>query len=187
MTQQQTPAESRARIKQRRDALEADKAQSDSRILCDRLFIHRDLHRWHHIGIYLAVGNEVNLESFIKECWLQGKTLYAPKIGADKALHFHLYTADGELIRNRFGILEPTSPISHPVEQFDALIVPGVCFDKSGHRIGMGAGYYDRLLDYKIDKPYLKPYLIGVCYDFQVIDSISPEPWDVAMDEVLTP
>lgn len=179
--------ELRHRIKQQREQLDPDKAQSDSRLICDQLMIHRDLHRWQHIGIYLALGNEVDLASFIKECWAQDKTVYAPKITADKTLQFHLYAPHGDVVRNRYGILEPTSPISHPVEQFDALIVPGVCFDQTGNRIGMGAGYYDRLLNYKTAKPYLKPYLIGVAYGFQVIDSISPEPWDVAMDQVITP
>ena len=170
-----------------RDQLDLDKAQSDSRIVCDKLLLHPKFSKWQHIGIYLGFKNELNLDSFIQHCWQADKTLYAPKVNTDQTMQFLYYAPHAELLKNKFGILEPTSPIAHPIEQFDALIVPGVAFDRIGNRIGMGAGYYDKALAFKVQQPHLKPYLIGVSYDFQIIDSITPSPWDVPVNAILTP
>lgn len=181
----QTTQTIRERVKARRALLSPEDAQSDSRLICDRLLIYPDFDRWQHIGIYLAVRNEVDLSSFIDECVRQNKTLYAPKLQAHGTMQFHLFTSIAETIENQYGIREPVSPVAHSVESLDALIVPGVCFDTEGHRIGMGGGYYDKLLHYKREKPYSKPYLMGVAYDFQKLEHITPNPWDVKMDDVI--
>lgn len=183
----QAVADIRQTIKAQRAALSIDKVQSDSRLACDRLIIHPCFKRWQHIGGYLAHQTELQLDSFIQYCWQQEKYVYAPKIGAKESLQFSLYSPQADLIKNQFGILEPSSPTVYPVQELDVLIVPGVVFDKSGNRVGMGKGYYDRLLEYKTMTPYIKPYLIGIGYDFQLIDSLQPETWDIPMNEVITP
>ena len=62
----------------------------------------------------------------------------------------------------------------------DAAIVPGVAFSKNGVRLGFGLGVYDKLL---ADSSAVK---IGLCYDFQVIDSLVPESHDVKMNYVVS-
>ena len=62
------------------------------------------------------------------------------------------------------------------------VIVPGIVFDKNGHRIGYGYGYYDRFF-HKLDANVKK---IGFAFDFQVVDKIPEEQHDVPMDVVIT-
>ena len=59
-------------------------------------------------------------------------------------------------------------------------VIPGICFSKDGKRIGFGSGFYDEWL---AGQPGL---FIGVAYDVQIIETITPEPFDIPMDVVLT-
>lgn len=65
----------------------------------------------------------------------------------------------------------------HPL---DLIVVPGIAFDKRGYRIGFGKGYYDRFLS---DYTGIK---VGFAYDFQVLESIPHESWDIAMNYIVT-
>ena len=58
-------------------------------------------------------------------------------------------------------------------------VIPGMAFDREGHRLGRGKGYYDRFLN------RVKTYKIGVCFDFQMMDQLPHDPHDVMMDEII--
>lgn len=62
----------------------------------------------------------------------------------------------------------------------DVILVPGLAFSKDRHRLGRGGGFFDRLLAGRA-KPSFK---IGVCFSFQLLDSIPQEPHDMLMDAV---
>lgn len=64
-------------------------------------------------------------------------------------------------------------------------LVPGIAFDKNGSRLGRGLGYYDRLLAHVRLKA--KPQVVGVCFDFQVLDALPCEPHDQKMNWICTP
>ena len=64
--------------------------------------------------------------------------------------------------------------------KFDLCIVPGVAFDKTGHRIGFGGGYFDRLLK------KTRAATIGLAYEFQIIDKVPVTAYDVAVDYIVT-
>lgn len=59
-------------------------------------------------------------------------------------------------------------------------IIPGICFSKDCKRIGFGAGFYDEWLAGQ------QGLFIAVAYDVQMIETITPEPFDIPMDIVLT-
>ena len=61
--------------------------------------------------------------------------------------------------------------------------MPLVAFDRAGNRLGQGGGYYDRALAGPSD---LRPVTIGVAHAFQQVESVPVEPWDVALDAVVT-
>ncbi|HQG08910.1 MAG TPA: 5-formyltetrahydrofolate cyclo-ligase, partial [Dysgonamonadaceae bacterium] len=64
-------------------------------------------------------------------------------------------------------------------DSIDLIIVPGVAFDRKLNRLGRGKGYYDRLLS------QLKSPKIGICFDFQLLESIPVEDWDIKMDMIV--
>jgi 5-formyltetrahydrofolate cyclo-ligase len=86
-------------------------------------------------------------------------------------------------VAGRFGILTPPGDDRIGVESLDAVVVPLVAFDSRCNRAGHGRGYYDRTLGAVTSRPRL----IGVGYDFQELDPWTPQPWDVAMDVIVTP
>ncbi|MBS3138867.1 5-formyltetrahydrofolate cyclo-ligase [Candidatus Woesearchaeota archaeon] len=79
-----------------------------------------------------------------------------------------------------YDILEPKKMRLILPEQVDLFIVPGIAFDNKCSRIGYGQGYYDKLLS-TTRKPK-----VGLAYSFQMVESISAEPTDIAMDKVIT-
>jgi 5-formyltetrahydrofolate cyclo-ligase len=91
---------------------------------------------------------------------------------------------------NAFGIAEPAHGARGrlPVRHLDTILVPLVGFDAQGHRLGMGAGYYDRALRPRRDRaqPFRRPRLVGVAYSVQQVARLDPAPWDVALDLVVT-
>jgi 5-formyltetrahydrofolate cyclo-ligase len=92
---------------------------------------------------------------------------------------------DQDIRPNRYGIPEPQSRrgLLHASE-LDYLLIPLVAFDRAGHRLGMGGGYYDRALaSLRNWKPML---LIGVAHDLQEVQELAPEPWDIKLDGVVT-
>lgn len=70
----------------------------------------------------------------------------------------------------------------HLPDAIDLILVPGVAFSKDHHRLGRGGGFFDRLLAGRA----ANAFKIGVCFAFQVLDSIPTEGHDVAMDAVIT-
>jgi 5-formyltetrahydrofolate cyclo-ligase len=68
-------------------------------------------------------------------------------------------------------------------DEMDLFIIPGVAFDKSGNRLGMGGGYFDRLLALASSKSTL----LGLAYGFQVLAHLPSEPHDIPMHHVMTP
>jgi 5-formyltetrahydrofolate cyclo-ligase len=94
----------------------------------------------------------------------------------------HEYTgADSLQPSEPYGILEPTTPELSIINcQLLIAIVPGMAFDKQGHRLGRGKGYYDRFLS-RIPNIYK----IGVCFPFQLVESVLSEKTDILMDEVI--
>ncbi len=87
-----------------------------------------------------------------------------------------------ELIRKKNIILitqsADTAPVIPPVEA--VIIVPGIAFDKEGHRLGRGKGYYDKYLSL-LDKNYK----IGICFPWQITENIPLDSHDMCVDEVI--
>lgn len=113
----------------------------------------------------------------------QGAQLALPVImGRDQPLVFRAWNADAQLLRGQFGIMEP-SPQS-PAVLPDVVLVPLAAFDRLGHRIGYGAGHYDRTFEQLRAAKSITA--IGIAYDVQEIDAVPAEPHDVQLDYVLT-
>lgn len=71
--------------------------------------------------------------------------------------------------------------------ELDVIICPLVAVDLSGNRMGMGGGFYDTTLGKSYQAGLKKPLKIGWCYDFQVVEQLQRQAWDVPLDGLITP
>ena len=71
--------------------------------------------------------------------------------------------------------------------ELDVIICPLTAVDKNGNRMGMGGGFYDTTLGKSYQSGAKKPLKIGWCYDFQVVEQLQRQPWDVPLDGLITP
>jgi len=144
-----------------------------------------------NIGTYHSVKGEANPADLIHKAQREKaeKVFYLPVLSSDKqqGLLFGQLTPTTKFKNNRFAILEPIFEESDLVsgEQLDLVLIPLLGFDKNGNRLGMGGGFYDRCFAFKKDKKN-KTILMGFAYDFQEIDELKPETWDVRLDLIAT-
>ena len=86
-----------------------------------------------------------------------------------------------------FSVLKVRLDDSRSLAEAMALVVaPLVAFDRAGHRLGMGGGWYDRSFAFRRLQP-APPWLVGAAFDEQQVDAIAAESWDVPLDAVCTP
>jgi 5-formyltetrahydrofolate cyclo-ligase len=144
--------------------------------------------RW--IAGYLPFDGELDSLPAMQRAGAAGKNLCLPMIdprrrGKMTLGHFH---RSGVLLLNRFGILEPCRRMTTrvPLRRIDIVLMPLVGFDEQGNRLGMGAGYYDRFLRRRTRGQWRRPLLVGLAFELQRTEQIPPEPWDVAMDLIIT-
>lgn len=145
------------------------------------------------IGIYIAADGEISPDRIGDEFNTIGWSIWVPVVEAGSHMTFAPLGVGEELTPNRFGIPEPVAPIDRiHATDLEIVVVPCVAMDHSGNRLGMGAGFYDRALSAASGVsggsavPSSRPLRIGVGFDFQLVDRLDPDPWDIPMDVVIT-
>lgn len=144
-----------------------------------------------NIAFYLPSDGEISLQFLISLAWLSHKTCYLPVIKNNNKMEFARFSRGDKLICNKYNIREPQKKsVRIPERNLDLILLPLVAFDEACHRLGMGGGYYDRILYFKHkfnrSNKYMKPTLIGVAHDFQRCDTIPTETWDIAVNHIVT-
>lgn len=130
----------------------------------------------HTILLYHSLKDEVNTHNFIKK-WAYKKKILLPVV-VGESLELRVYSSSEDLKKGSYGIYEPTGERFYDYKAIDVAIIPGVAFDRNMHRLGRGKGYYDRLL------PHISAFKIGICFPFQIIESIPSEQLDINMDMI---
>ena len=129
------------------------------------------------VMLYSSLPDEVRTTAFI-ERWRNRKRIILPTVVGDDIVPVEL-TPDTPFAVGDFNILEPQNrPYTGG---YDLIVVPGMAFDRAGNRLGRGKGYYDRFLSQHPNVPK-----IGICFGFQMVDSVPTEANDIRMDKVLT-
>jgi len=182
----------RRRLRQLRRALPAGARTRAERDIARALRHLRVFRPGARIGVYLAVRGEANITSSLDAARSAGATLYAPRITSRRrsTMVFVPLAPHGGTVNNVFGIAEPRARAGQrqPVTHLDAILVPLVGFDRRGHRLGMGAGFYDRALQRRQDasRAWKRPRLIGVAFALQELPAIDAASWDVGLDCIVT-
>lgn len=137
--------------------------------------------------IYWPIQGELDVEPLVRELWDRGVRVLMPRCRPDAFGEMDIACAacEDDLMEGTFSIMEPDSEKCPPLDTCcpDIAIVPAVCFDRRGYRLGYGGGYYDRLLASSDMKCSL---VIGVGYDFQLVEQLPTQPWDMPVDIVCT-
>jgi 5-formyltetrahydrofolate cyclo-ligase len=140
----------------------------------------RACRRWQprHVALYLGLAEEIDTRPLIAA--LRGARLYVPRIGRDGSMRFTRLAPP--LVANRYGIPEPAL-LRRPA-RLDLIVLPLVGFDASGARLGMGGGYYDRLL--ARPRACRRPLRVGFAFAAQQVRAVPVGRHDARLDAVVT-
>ena len=130
-----------------------------------------------NILCYYSFGNEICTVDYFND---KSKNWYLPKIEGDNLLVCK-YEPDN-LKKNQYGILEPINEPIKNLSILDLIIIPALCADKKGYRLGYGKGFYDRFLK-KLNSAPVK--IVLTCEDL-LFDDVCPESFDEKCDIIVT-
>jgi 5-formyltetrahydrofolate cyclo-ligase len=181
-SEQQTKAMLRNAALAKRDAMPPDKRTAAAEIIAARPF-PLDVKRGTIISGFMPMKSEINPLPLMRKLAAAGAQLALPKIqGRGKPLMMRAYKFGDELLRGQWDIREPKPDASEVAP--DILIVPLACFDRAGHRIGFGAGYYDMTITaLRAKKPVTA---VGIAFAAQEIPRVPATQRDARLDLVLT-
>lgn len=128
---------------------------------------------------YLPYNQEVRTVPMLRRALEEGKRVAVPKVYGDDMKFIYLDDLS-QVAKGYAGIPEPVA--DGPVAQDETALVlmPGLAFDRAGHRIGYGGGFYDKFLAGEPHHP-----TVALCYDFQVMDRLETEEFDIPVDLVI--
>ena len=175
----------RQTLRARRNAMNTQEQQSAAFNLAKQLECLPELQAATTIAAYLANDGEIDPQAFLKTCWDQHKIVCLPILHPFCKGHliFQRYHPKTPMTVNRYGISEPVLDCSQiiPVQHIELVLAPLVGFDTSGHRMGMGGGFYDRTFAHQ------HPPLIGLAHDCQEVPNLNVDSWDIPMQKIITP
>jgi 5-formyltetrahydrofolate cyclo-ligase len=144
-------------------------------------------HRPATIAAFWAFDGEPGLLPTLELSSRQGTQIVLPVVinsPAGKTLIFRQWSPDTVMKTNSFGIPEPEDTPEVLLSDIDLILIPLVGWDETGGRLGMGAGFYDRVL-----QPFSQsdtPIRTGVAYQLQKVATVPDEPWDIRLHRVLS-
>lgn len=178
----------RRRMRQRRNSLsplEQERAsQSLGRLLPRQPFFLRSK----RMAFYLASDGEIDPGYAMQTALHRSKLCFLPVLHPRMPgrLWFRRVKSDSYLEANRFGIPEPQRGRLMPGAGLDLVLMPLVAFDRSGGRLGMGAGFYDRTFAFKTRDTRQSPLLIGLAHSCQEAERLPMKSWDIPLAAVVT-
>jgi 5-formyltetrahydrofolate cyclo-ligase len=177
-------AELRKRLRGLRATTPARACEERSRLIVEQLVAHEVFTSAKSVALFWPMEGrrEVDLRAFDEALRARGVAVYYPAIDAESGtMDFKRVDDVADLAEAGYGFAEPRADA--PVAQaLDVIVVPAVAVDPVGHRIGYGAGFYDRILP-RFAPPAVS---VAVAYDFQLIAEVPVTDGDVPVDWVIT-
>lgn len=179
---------SRKKLQQQRANLTLNEQKVASAIITERLSHHPLFLQSRTIAGYIAIQQEIDPSALIQKAWHNKQTCYLPILQGQQLI-FCAYQADTLLKKNRFNIPEPPLSLDACIapDTIDLVLVPLVGFTEKGQRLGMGAGFYDRSFAFLLHSPQsIRPFLLGLAYEWQKLASFNERSWDVPLNAIMT-
>lgn len=169
----------RAKIREQKRAMSEEEIRERSEKL-GQLFADSQLYREATtIYGYLPYNQEVRTVPMLERALKDGKRVAVPKVYGDE-MKFIYMTDLTQVEKGYAGIPEPVEDGPVAEDQTALVLMPGLAFDKEGHRIGYGGGFYDKFLAAEPNHPTL-----ALCYEFQMVKELPTEEFDIPVDSVL--
>ena len=128
---------------------------------------------------YMSYNQEVRTLPLLEQALRDGKRVAIPKCYGDE-MRF-IYMEDlSQVEKSSCGIPEPISDAPVADDETALVLMPGLAFDRDGHRMGYGGGFYDKFLAAEPNHP-----TVALCYGFQVVEELPTEEFDIPVDLVL--
>jgi 5-formyltetrahydrofolate cyclo-ligase len=135
------------------------------------------------ISGFFPIRSEADIRPLMHRLKGRGARLCVPAVLDRETIVFREIEDGMPMVDTGFGTSGPGADAK--VVDPDLLLVPLSAFDAYGHRIGYGAGHYDRAIS-KLHAKGRAPRLIGIAFDCQEVEAVPAEAHDVALDAVLT-
>jgi len=169
-----------------RDSLELTEIISYSSEIKKNLFSLKELWKAKKVMVYISFKSEARTREIILELLKRKKKVIIPLIDFKKERIFlsELKNFEKELIMNKYGLFQPQKEFFRAFNKkdLDLIIVPGICFDEKGNRIGFGKGYYDKFLK---NIPKNIP-VIALAFENQISKELACEKHDIPMHKIVT-
>ena len=171
--------ELRKAIRQKKKVMTLEEIESRSQKLGELFRASQAYQEAETIYFYLPYNQEVRTVPMILAALQDGKKVAVPKVYGEEMKFISIENLDG-IAEGYMGIPEPSA--DGPVAQDDKALVlmPGLAFDREGHRIGYGGGFYDKFLSREPHHP-----TVALCYEFQMLSHVETEEFDIPVDLVL--
>ena len=176
-----TKKEIRAIVKKNRREATPEQIRENSNEICKQFLNLPEYKEAKVVFAYMDCKNEVETKMVIEQCWRDGKTVAVPKVFGE-IMKYYVITSYDDLEEGYFGIPEPKHEMLQKIVCEDGLmILPGVAFDISRHRVGYGGGFYDRYLE---AHPNMKK--IAFAFEFQMFEAVPFEVFDRQPEKIIT-
>ena len=171
--------ELRKKIREQKRAMTPQQIESASKKLA-QMFLTSELYRnAKTIYGYLPYNQEVRTVPMLMQALADGKKVAVPKVYGEE-MRFIYLTDLTQVAEGYAGIPEPIADGPVADDPTALVLMPGLAFDREGHRIGYGGGFYDKFLNAQPYHPTL-----ALCYAFQMVEDLPTEEFDVPVDCVL--
>ncbi len=170
-------------MKRRLLAVSVAQAAAWSDAVCARLAVLPQYQRASRLMAFLNMKGEISLDAFLIRALREGKEVYVPHCLGNGQMEAMRLTSLQDVAQGMYGIRVPYagSPCIAP-EQLELILVPGLAFDAEGHRLGRGAGFYDRYL-----QRAPQAAVAAVAWDIQIVPHVPAEAHDYRIPVMLTP
>ena len=175
-----TKQQLRKLIRERRGQAATSDLARDSEIIFRKVCETNEYLMTSAVYCYVDYNNEVRTRDFLAQAIVDGKLVAVPRVEKDQ-IRFYYIDSLRQLEPGAMGILEPKKNTEQAKSANALVILPGVAFDTSCHRIGYGKGFYDRFL--KAEPTHTT---IAVAFDFQVFPEVPQDPDDFVPRRLFT-
>ena len=178
--------EIRAMIKAQKAALTpafvADYSQRVTELFCAQDFYRNAK----VLYAYLTFNEELRTDYLIRRAWDDGKRVAVPRVLGKGVMEFYYIDSFEGFLTSAFGVPEPPEDPEKLADESDVLLLmPGLAFDREHNRVGYGGGFYDRYIE-RYQAKGTRIFKPALAYDFQIVDAIPANDFDVKVDAILT-